>query len=312
MNEHIEARLKAIHATLCAIFDGGASLSNTSKGFERETFVEFFLEGVLPGIYRFGTGEITDAAGARSGQIDIVIEMPWAPSFPMRLGHGPRLYPAEAVGAALEVKSNLASQWNEVVKTADALAPLRQHLGGMAAIDGGLSVPSASDEPVPLFAMGFEGWSTDDAIKTNVRAAAVDGAFVLRHQIFASSDRLAFLRRRSMFDEALVGGNPNAGVITCARGLQLLDIDKDWEKAALTLTMEGRGVPSPLRFEEGGQVIPVHSGPWTAGEVETLVGVAGLNVSIHHGPEALLCFVAEVLGSVAKRSAMPFDPTRYV
>lgn len=77
-----------------------------------EKYLSLFLSNVLPPLYRFGTGDITDAlsnndASRKSGQIDIVVEMPWAPSFLMSAGSSVRLYPAEAVGTAIEIKSNL-------------------------------------------------------------------------------------------------------------------------------------------------------------------------------------------------------------
>src|SRR5437879_2319535 len=106
MNRYVASRLNGIHSVLCSAFEAGALLSASSKGYERETFVSLFLSEVFPSIYRFGTGDITDSlknddATRKSGQIDIVIEMPWAPSFPMPVGSRVRLYPSEAVGTAI-------------------------------------------------------------------------------------------------------------------------------------------------------------------------------------------------------------------
>ena len=125
---------------LCAAFDAGTSLASASKGAEREAFVTLFLSQVLPTIYRFGTGVITDsyasATGSRrSGQIDVVIEMPFAPSFPALVGSDVRLYPAEAVGVAIEVKSDVSAQWKDVLHSAGQLGALRQTLNGNARND---------------------------------------------------------------------------------------------------------------------------------------------------------------------------------
>ena len=81
MNPHIASRLSGIHSVLWSAFEAGSLLSSSSKGYECETFISLFLSEVLPPIYRFGTGEITDSLmngdpSRRSGQIDIVIEMP--------------------------------------------------------------------------------------------------------------------------------------------------------------------------------------------------------------------------------------------
>jgi hypothetical protein len=66
---------------------------------------------VLPPIYRFGTGVITDVGGNLTGQVDIVMEFPLTASFPMPAGKQ-RLYLAESVAAVIEVKSNLSQELN--------------------------------------------------------------------------------------------------------------------------------------------------------------------------------------------------------
>lgn len=61
MNAHIASRLNGIHSVLCSGFDAGALLTSANKGDERERFISLFLAKVLPPIYRFGTGDITDS-----------------------------------------------------------------------------------------------------------------------------------------------------------------------------------------------------------------------------------------------------------
>jgi hypothetical protein len=101
-----------------------------SKGREREAFIHFFLSQILPSIPQFGCGDITDCNGqntqegeGKSGQLDIVIECPFLPSLPS-LGMR-RLYLAESVAAVIEVKSDVASQWDEVQRTAMKVKQLR-------------------------------------------------------------------------------------------------------------------------------------------------------------------------------------------
>src|SRR5678816_1191016 len=131
MNTYLKQRLEALLQHFrAAHFAGGVSAS-ANRGTEREAFLLAFLSQVLPPLYRVGTGEITDIQGSLSGQLDIVIEMPWAPSFGFP-GSPVRLYPAEAVGVAIEVKSNVEAQWSEVEATVAALATLRQRLAGIA------------------------------------------------------------------------------------------------------------------------------------------------------------------------------------
>jgi hypothetical protein len=59
-----------------------ARLPSAAKGDERELLVREFLEKVFPAPYRFGSGAITDASRAISGQLDIVVEWSFFASFP--------------------------------------------------------------------------------------------------------------------------------------------------------------------------------------------------------------------------------------
>jgi hypothetical protein len=150
----VENRLEAIREQLIAGHRAGIGMSSATKGKEREGFVSGFLELVFPQSFRFGTGDVVDQSGQRSGEVDIVVEFPFGPSFPA-LGGGPRLYPAEGVAAVIEVKSDLSSQRAEVVSSASrvkALAPQHKPL-----VVVGRGVP----KKVPYFAVGYAGWQTD-------------------------------------------------------------------------------------------------------------------------------------------------------
>ncbi len=72
MNKHVESRLNAILTQLRAAHEGGTGMSTATMGAEREAFVDLVLRGSVPLPYRFGSGEVTDAAGRISNQIDIV------------------------------------------------------------------------------------------------------------------------------------------------------------------------------------------------------------------------------------------------
>ena len=124
-NSFLVERLQGIQLALIAHHAGGSAMPNVSKGSERETLLREFLRKVFPEGLRFGTGAVTDSSGLRSGQLDIVIEYPILPIFPLPAGDE-RLYLAESVAAVISVKSNLASQWGEVEAEADKLLPLRR------------------------------------------------------------------------------------------------------------------------------------------------------------------------------------------
>jgi hypothetical protein len=85
MNQYLTERLEGIRQILIALGKAGQPLPSASKGEERETFIHEFLSKVFPPQYRFGTGMVTDSAGTRSGQVDIAIELPFFPSFPVPL-----------------------------------------------------------------------------------------------------------------------------------------------------------------------------------------------------------------------------------
>ena len=104
MNQIVAERLNGIRRSLIAQAAAGRPMPSASKGQERETFLHGFLSQVFPAHFRFGTGSITDAAGVISGQVDLVVELPFFPSIPVPPADV-RLYFAEGVGAAIEVKS---------------------------------------------------------------------------------------------------------------------------------------------------------------------------------------------------------------
>jgi hypothetical protein len=111
-NAHLVERLTAVQDALLALHRGGGPLSSSSKGREREHFIGEFLRKVLPPVHRFGSGDIIDSAGQKSGQADIVVEHPLLPSLP-HPGGKVRMYLAESVAAVIEVKSDLSSQWGK-------------------------------------------------------------------------------------------------------------------------------------------------------------------------------------------------------
>jgi hypothetical protein len=135
-------------------------MSDTSKGNEREAFVHDFLGATFPTSFRFGTGDCIDKTGRQSGQLDVVVEYPFLPSF--TLGGHSRLYLTEGVAAVIEVKSDVSSQWAQACTTGRNLKALqRQFVIGM----------SMSTNPVPVeipyFVVGYTGWKDIETVKSN-------------------------------------------------------------------------------------------------------------------------------------------------
>jgi len=182
-------RLEAIRRILMAHHEAGVSFPNASKGSERETLVREFFSKVQPNPTRFGSGAIIDSSGIQSGQIDIVAEFPFFPSFPTPAANE-RLYLAESVSFVVEVKSNIGSQWSQVESTTEKLRCLRRSWKGHLGFDAdALTIHEASTSRIPIVAIGFEGpqtisllenrlYATDEAKRPDAVLVVNSGSYV--------------------------------------------------------------------------------------------------------------------------------------
>lgn len=168
-------RLEGIRKSLMAHHSSGSGMPSATKGSERETVVSQFLAKVFAATFRFGRGAITDATGTISGQLDIVVELPFFPSFPT-VAADDRLYLAESVALVIEVKSNLATEWDGVERSAEKLRQLRRRwlarlglsrgsLSLMAPVDGG-----SMESRIPFIALGFTGYGTLERLAERIRS----------------------------------------------------------------------------------------------------------------------------------------------
>ncbi|WP_152622816.1 DUF6602 domain-containing protein [Archangium violaceum] len=179
-NPYLHARLKGIQQLLLAAHAAGEQGSSSSKGADRELFVNIFLKNVLPPQFRFGSGDITDLAGKISGQLDLVVEFPIYPSLQIPGGES-RLYLAEGVAAVIEVKSNLADQWTQVEKTSEKLAQLNRLFG---------DTTGSAPWRVPIFAVGYKGWSSIETAREYLAQKVVDGILIIENGIFVWDSRI--------------------------------------------------------------------------------------------------------------------------
>jgi uncharacterized protein DUF6602 len=158
-------------------------MSAASKGEERGRFIDEYLSKVLPPPFRCGRGDVTDTNGERSGQVDVVVEYPFLPSLPSIGSDTPRLYLAEGVAAVIEVKSDLAAQWGEVLETAKKVAKLNRDL--KPAMWQGPGPPPGPK--IPFFAAGYLGWAKFDTVIEHLDADLVKGILVIDSALFAST-----------------------------------------------------------------------------------------------------------------------------
>jgi hypothetical protein len=302
MNTYLKQRLEALLQYFRAAHLAGGESASANRGTEREAFLSAFLSQVIPPIYRVGTGEITDIQGSRSGQLDIVIEMPWAPSFGFP-SSPVRLYPAEAVGVAIEVKSNVETQWNDVVATATALAKLRQQLSGTSVSGGALSIDDPSAKRLPIFAVGYKGWKSPAPIEQKLLNSELDGVLVLEDALFVASDRLLTYKK-------ICDVQAQDNLSAHKRIMELADLGYDVGAIADKLNLEGLKSSGGHWGDE--RYLPsVVANEWTQGEVEASMEVLRRKVVTHTGAEALFAFLSHVHTELAKRSGMSVDLNLY-
>lgn len=160
-----------------AAFDSAQISSNKSKGDSREGFVKYFLENILPSVYRVGRcGDIVNSDGQKSGEVDIVIENPFSPHF-ITGPSGSKIYLAEGVAAVIEVKSNLDKHWNDVKKKVKKIKEIKRNLKPVV-FRSGIDLSS-----IPTFVVAYKG--THVATKFN-EFNLVDGILIIEKGDFAA------------------------------------------------------------------------------------------------------------------------------
>lgn len=185
VNSHLETRLGAILQSLNSTYAATSQSASAVKGTARSEFIQRYLEQVLPQGLRIRTnGEITDSNNNITGELDIIIENGMFPNIPLVQTESSRLYFAEGVAAVIEIKSNLAGQWEEVMQTGSKLRTIkRSFAGGLFSSSTGGSIfqvpfsinPELSlgkvNNPkqenidhVPYFVVGYTGWQTNETI----------------------------------------------------------------------------------------------------------------------------------------------------
>jgi hypothetical protein len=185
MNTWVLNRLEAIRQTLLIHHQAGAGLPDAVVGNERELFVSEYLSKVLPPTLRIGRGCVTDTGNNLTGQLDVVIEYPFVPSFPMP-STAERLYLAESVALVIEVKSDLTKQWDEVRATAKKAKPLRRELrqpSGTLLEDSPGPAFAPDRSRVYCYAVGYQGHKTLEGLQERLASTPEgerpDGALVI-------------------------------------------------------------------------------------------------------------------------------------
>jgi hypothetical protein len=124
----------------------------------------------------------------------------------------PRLYLAEGILAVVEVKSNVATQWKEVLSTAGKLRTLVRAYGS------GVSIGPRATEAIPLYAVGYRGWSDFDTIKRHLEEhPEVSGILVIESGNFCGRYDALTAKSKPYIYTYERAGSPMAlwGLISC-------------------------------------------------------------------------------------------------
>lgn len=151
-----KSKLKNIHTVLMQAHENTKGFTTPVQGDEREVVIRELLQLVLPVSYRLGKGTIVDPHGRETGQVDAVFEKPFSLSFPIS-SETNRLYLADNVAAAFEIKSDLYGQADEAVEKANKIKRLRRK-----PTEG--EVVLYDELYVPTFIIGFKGYKTVDGL----------------------------------------------------------------------------------------------------------------------------------------------------
>jgi hypothetical protein len=162
MNPAILAFLNGAHERLRAAFLASAELSNATKGSLREIGLQSAIEYSLPPIARLYSGDVVDADGNQTGQLDGIVVHASSPALGFREGD-PRIVLAEGVLGVIEVKSDLSKQWSQVERTWEKLRKIRRPLPvagfvGQQFLWGQANMPP-SEHAIALFVIGEKAWA---------------------------------------------------------------------------------------------------------------------------------------------------------
>lgn len=177
-------------------------MANATIGREREVFIDFVLKNIIAPPFRVGSGEAVDRDDQSTGQLDIAIEYSNSLSFPLPIGTSERLYLAESLCAIIEVKSNLATQWNEVERKASMISKLVRNPGAVGFV--GRPPPKR----IPVFVVGFQGWESSAILRNHLGSCnsgdneIISGILQIDPAVYITSTRFpdhAFEGDRALF-----------------------------------------------------------------------------------------------------------------
>lgn len=180
MHELLRKKMISLRSHLLSAYRDSSAYPAPVSGREREVFLHALLEKILPPHFRVGSGVITDHTSKTTGQIDLVVELPLSLSFPV-VGEN-RMYFADTVGAAFEIKSNLETQWKDAhgkQKEVNSLSTRKRADAG--------DIEIKSTYQIPFFIVAYKGPKNIKTIedKLNIRVDYPPaGIYIIESNLF--------------------------------------------------------------------------------------------------------------------------------
>ena len=115
--------MNGVYDRIVAAFGGVQAASAATRGSVREAAIAE-IGASLPAVAKLCPGDIIDSFGAHTGQLDAIVVHANSPA--VALAGEDRIVLAEGAVGVLEVKSDLRSQWQEVLVTWDKLKQVRR------------------------------------------------------------------------------------------------------------------------------------------------------------------------------------------
>lgn len=186
-------KLEDIHSGLMERYRDTQGFTSPIIGAEREAVKKELLSLILPPGYRIGSGCIVDSSGFETGQVDAVIEEPFSLSLPIASPNN-RLYLADTVAAAFEIKSDLYRQEAEALKKCQEIRTAERK------IETG-DVVIVEDARIPTFVIAFKGPKLTDDVQArlmNQRGRMhPNGVLVLDKEVFVGRTSGASLNQEN-------------------------------------------------------------------------------------------------------------------
>lgn len=166
VNRHLLTRLQSMQNSLVTQHASVDSLPDARKGWQSKLFLAEFLNKVFGERQRFSTGSIMDSRGNLAADVDIAVEHPAAPSFPMSGPSQDRLLMAESVAMVIEVRSDVSTQLASIGSTTRRIRMLTRRADQL--ISPGKRFP----DTIPVVAVGYIGFSDPERLRRRVASVS--------------------------------------------------------------------------------------------------------------------------------------------